>query len=85
MTFPLIPPTADKSPMLIHCRTCGHVWPFIWTPCLAANIARHRNPACPVCGARGKQLVMASKEAGHLGLYVQFLERELERARKEAA
>lgn len=76
--------TADKSPFLAYCATCRHVWPLVWTPCPAAIFRKLTRPFCPSCCATGNKIKVASKEAGHLAIYVQQLEVELERARKDA-
>ena len=78
-----IPVTAPpRAPMLASCRSCKHVWPFLWIPCDARLISKAVPKICPWCGgAKKEDILMASSAMGDLARYVVWLETEVDRAR----
>jgi hypothetical protein len=81
-----IPPHAERTALMVKCQCCGHVWPALWFPCDALLIGKATPKVCLWCGVAGKKnLFLASREAGDLDRYVEWLEVELARARAEAA
>jgi hypothetical protein len=75
-----------RSPMLVTCKCCQHVWPVLWTPCDIGLMAKVKATFCPMCGTSKRgDLVMARRDAGDLDRYADWLATELKRARASAA
>jgi transcription elongation factor Elf1 len=74
-----------RSPMLIACRQCNHVWPVVWMPCSATLLGKVSSAAryCPWCGNTKKSDIRMAN-VSDIDRYAAWLETELMRARAEA-
>lgn len=70
MTDGAIEPAEDqpRKPFWAKCEACGHCWPVAYYPMEVGRFARivQRAAICPMCGAEGKQVVVALQEDGRL-------------------
>jgi hypothetical protein len=75
----------SRTPLLITCRACDHVWPMVWLPANDMAVVAATNPTiCPSCGTTdGELLVFATRDDGDLDRYVVQLETELMRAKAD--
>ncbi|MEI8397499.1 MAG: hypothetical protein WCF85_22510, partial [Rhodospirillaceae bacterium] len=90
-------PASSRKPVLVACRSCGHVWPVFFQPLDPSLLGDISPKVCPMCAAPARQersgrlgivksgIVLATREFGDLDRYVTWLERELARARQDAA
>lgn len=52
---------SEKTPLLLACSSCAHVWVGYWFPMRAASIGRMAI-RCPYCDATRKQIFIAGKD-----------------------
>lgn len=52
---------SEKTPLLLACASCEHVWPGYWLPMRADAVGRMAI-RCPYCDATRKQIFIARKD-----------------------
>jgi hypothetical protein len=74
-----------REPMLVTCQECEFVWPVLWCPFDAGLISKVNVKVCPSCGnTNSHKIRMASRSAGDLRRYAEWLATELKRAEADA-